>query len=69
MGNGIVYDNDGHGFDEPILEKGKNLCLFDIGDYYVIRKYKYGDVEKLEKNEKTINDLLNKGWTWVNYDK
>ena len=69
MGNGIVYDDDGHGFDEPILEKGKKLRLFDVGDYYVIRKYKYGDIEKLEKNENTLNELLNNGWSWVNYNK
>jgi len=67
MGNGIVYDTDGNGFDEPILEKGKNLCLFDIGDTYVIRKKHYGDIEKIPKTEDALEDLLRKGWTWVNY--
>jgi len=67
MGNGIIYDSEGIGFDEPILEKGKNYCLFDVGDYYIIRKRNHGDIEKMPKNENTINELLNKGWTKVNY--
>jgi hypothetical protein len=67
MESGTIYETDGQGFDEPILEKGKNLCLFDIGDFYVIRKYKQGDIKKLPKNEDTINELLKDGWTWVNY--
>lgn len=67
MGNGKIYETDGHGFDEPILKKGKNLCLFDTGDYYVIRKYKHGDIEKIEKNENIIAELINDGWTWVDY--
>jgi len=67
MGNGTVYDTDGQGFDEPILEKGKNLCLFDIGEFYVIRKRNHGDIEKLEKSENTLEKLLKSGWTWVNY--
>jgi hypothetical protein len=67
MGNGTVYETDGHGFDEPILEKGKNLCLFDIGEFYVIRKKKHGDIEKIPKTENALEELLKNGWTWVNY--
>jgi hypothetical protein len=67
MGNGTIYETDGQGFDEPILEKGKNLCLFEIGDAYIIRKRKHGEIKKLPKNEDTINELLKNGWTWVNY--
>ena len=67
MGNGIIYETDGQGFDEPILEKGKNLCLFDVGDSYVIRKKRYGDVKKIDKTENVLEELLKDGWTWVNY--
>jgi hypothetical protein len=67
MENGIIYETNGHGFDEPILEKGKNLCLFDIGEYYVIRKKKHGDIEKISKTENTLEELLKNGWTRVNY--
>jgi len=67
MENGTVYKTDGHGFDEPILEKGKNLCLFDIGEFYVIRKKKHGDIEKIPKTKNALEELLKKGWTWVNY--
>jgi hypothetical protein len=69
MKNGIVFDMDGKGFDEPILEKGKKLCLFDVGDSYVIRKWKQGDIKKMPKNDDTINELLKNGWTRVNYQK
>ena len=67
MGNNIIFETDGQGFDEPILEKGKNLCLFDIGNAYVMRKYKHGDIKELPKDDGTIDELLKDGWTWVNY--
>jgi hypothetical protein len=48
------------GFDEPILEKGKNLCLFDVGDAYIVRKRNHGDMEKMPKNEETIKSAVTK---------
>jgi hypothetical protein len=67
MANGTVFETDVQGFDEPILEKGKNLCLFDVGEAYVIRKRKQGDIQRLPKTEETINNLLKHGWQEVDY--
>jgi len=55
--------------DYPIMEKGRNnLCIFDTGDYYVLRKYKQGILLKFNKNnvaDEFWTELIKAGWKKV----
>lgn len=60
-----MANDDGSGFDYPIIEKG-DFCIFDIGDSLVMRKRYHGDVKKIKKSDEFINDMIkNHGWQKV----
>ena len=66
----IEENNQDYGqMDYPIMERGhNNLCIFDAGDYYVMRKYKQGILLKFYKNNVAAEfweELIKEGWKKV----
>ena len=61
-------NDDGQGVDFPIMEKN-DKCIFDVGDEYIIRQRKVGDIKVIPKNkvDKKFWQVLKKdGWYVVN---
>lgn len=64
---GSIIDN-GQGFEEPIIEKG-DVCIFDIGDSYILRHRQKGDIGTFSKEGITdafFDGLESEGWHRVN---
>ena len=55
---------DGDGFLKPVIRKG-DLCYFDEGEYYTLRKMNEGILKKFDKKsitQKFWDDLKKEGW-------
>lgn len=64
---GILIDN-GQGIEEPIIEKG-DICIFDIGDSYILRHRQKGDLATFSKEgitDEFFNGLESEGWHRIN---
>jgi hypothetical protein len=62
----MIFD-DGQGFDYPILIN-VNLCIFDIGDKYIVKKKGQGIIEEMEKpkdEDEFIKRAIKQGWRKV----
>jgi len=65
----MVHD-DGTEILDPVMEKD-DLCIFDEGDYYTLRKREEGILKKIDKKTVTgefWQELRDSGWVAVDID-
>lgn len=66
----FVHD-DGQGMLEPVMEK-EDLCIFDEGEVYTVRKRGKGIIKKIDKKtvtEEFWEELRQEGWADVDIDE
>lgn len=65
-----MITDDGLGLSFPVLEM-EDLCIFEEGEKYVLKKRHYGEVKKWDKARFTptvINELRKEGWRPVSLE-
>lgn len=68
----MVHD-DGTQILDPVMEnEEQQLCIFDDGEFYTLRKRDVGILKKIDKktvDEKFWEELRNSGWVDVDIDE